>query len=113
MNIDDLVKDAINLTDERFEMRLNSLVRENSSFRNLDENNREVVIEIFKKFKDRLRKGYDISDRLIKDEYMHLYKNRLELNLTEEDLRDIKEIMRGFQGDKKKSGKSLFAWLGF
>lgn len=113
MNIEDLLKDAQNLTDEEFEIRLNALVRENHSFRNLDHENKKVVVEIFRRFKSRLRKGMGISNRAILNESRRLYKNREELNLTEEDLRDIKEIMRGFQGEKEQNRKSMFWWLGF
>ena len=113
MNIDDLLKDAQNLTDEQFEIRLNALVRENSSFQNLDHENKKVVVEIFRRFKSRLRGGMGISSRLIRDEGMKLYKNRHGLNLTDEDIKDIKAIMHGFQGEKEKSRKSILSWFGF
>ncbi len=113
MNIEDLLKEARDLTDEQFEIRLNKLVRENSSFRNLDHENKKVVIQIFRKFKSRLRRGMGISNRAIRNESRKLYKKREELNLTQEDLRDIKKIMRGFQGEKEQNRKSMFWWLGF
>ncbi|MDO8259883.1 MAG: hypothetical protein Q7T50_00090 [Candidatus Magasanikbacteria bacterium] len=113
MGIDDLLKDAQNLTDEQFENRLNRLVHENSSFQNLDHENKKVVVEIFRRFKERLRKGYGISSRTIRDESMRLYKNRVELGLTEEDMRDIKDIMHGFQGEKERGRKSILSWFGF
>jgi len=113
MNIDDLLKDAKDLTDEEFEIRLNKLVRDNHSFRNLDHENKKVVVEIFRRFKARMRKGMGISSRAVQNESRKLYKNKEELNLTEEDLRDIKEIMHGFQGEKEKNRKSIFSWFGF
>lgn len=113
MNIEDLLKDAINLTDKEFEIRLNSLVRENHSFRNLDYENKKVVVEIFRRFKSRLRRGMGISNRAVRNESRKLYRKREELNLTEADLNDIKKIMRGFQGKKEQNRKSMFWWLGF
>jgi len=113
MGIDDLLKDAQNLTDEKFEIRLNELVRENHHFQNLDHENKKVVVEIFRRFKAKLRNGQGISGRAIRDEGMRLHKQRLELNLTEEDIKDIKEIMHGFQGEKERNRKSIFYWLGF
>lgn len=113
MNIDDLLDNAKNLTDYEFEQKLNKLVRENSSFHNLDEKNKEVVMDLYKKFKPYLRKGIGISSRRIQNESYKLWKDRNELGLTEEDLKDIKNIMRGFQGKKSRKANSIFSWLGF
>lgn len=113
MNIDDLLKDAKDLTDQEFEIRLNKLVRDNGSFRNLDHENKKVVVEIFRRFKSKMRKGMGISNRSVRNESRKLYKNKSELNLTDEDLKDIKHIMEGFQGEKAKNHKSVFSWFGF
>ena len=112
MDIDELLDNAKNLTDYEFEQKLNSLVRENSSFHNLDEGNKEVVMEIYQKFKPYLRKGIGISDRRIRDEGYRLWQDRSKLNLTEEDLKDIKNIMRGFQGKKVRKSSSILSWFG-
>lgn len=85
------------LTDYEFENRLNKLVHDNYRYRNLDAKNREIVLDLVKKYKTHLRKGIGISYNNIRNEGYGLYKNRLKLNLTEEDIKDIKEILGMFK----------------
>ena len=98
MDIKDLMKDAEDLTDFEFERKLNDLIRENFRFRNLNEDNREIVLDLMKKYKSRLRRGVGLSYSDLKNEMYRLYEKRLKLNLSEEDLKDIKEIL----GELKK-----------
>jgi hypothetical protein len=92
------MKDAEDLTDFEFERKLNDLIRENFRFRNLSEDNREIVLDLMKKYKSRLKRGVGLSYSDLKNEMYRLYKNRLKLNLSEKDLEDIKEIL----GELKK-----------
>jgi hypothetical protein len=98
MNIKDLMKDAEDLTDFEFERKLDNLIRENFRFRNLSEDNREIVLGLMKKYKSRLKRGVGLSYSDLKNEMYRLYEKRLKLNLSEEDLKDIKEIL----GELKK-----------
>lgn len=112
MDINDLLKDAKDMQSFEFERKLNKLVRENHSFKNLDTDNKKVVMEIFEKWRPYLRKGIAISDKRVRDESHRLYKDRQKLGLTEEDMKDIKNIMRGFQGKdggSKSSGGGFFS----
>lgn len=97
MDIKDLVTQAEDLTDYDFERKLNKLVRDNYRYKNLDENNRKVVMDLYKKYKRNLRKGIGISRLNVKSEMYRLYKNRIKLNLTDEDMKDIKEILEEFR----------------
>lgn len=96
MDIQDLMDDFKNLRDFEFERRLNKLIRENYKYKNLDKDNQELIIDLVKKYKPYLRKGIGISSLKIRDEMLRLGKNRLKLNLTENDLDDIKEILKMF-----------------
>jgi hypothetical protein len=97
MNIKNLMKDAKNLTDKEFEGKLNKLVRENYRYKNLNKGNREIILEIIDGYKDMLRKGRSISyDKRYKDLYK-LRKNKIKLNLSDEDLKDIKNILDSFR----------------
>ena len=98
MNMDDFTKDLGHTTDYDIERRLNKLVRDNYRYQNWDESNKKVVLGLVKKFKPYLRKGIKISERTIRDESYRLWKNRLKLGLTEEDLKDIKEFLGGLKG---------------
>lgn len=97
MDIKDLVADAANTPTYKFERKLNKLVRDNYRYKNLDKNNRKTVMDLVKKYKTRLRKEGGISAYSIRNEMYRLYQKRLKLNLTEEDLKDIKEILEEFK----------------
>ncbi|MDD4333441.1 MAG: hypothetical protein PHT51_05000 [Patescibacteria group bacterium] len=93
MDIKDLVKNAGNLTDYQFEQKLHELVRKNYKFQNLGTANQQLILNLVKKYKDYIRRGQGIPSYSRDKEYYHLYQNRTQLGLTEEDVKDIKEIM--------------------
>ena len=93
MNIKDLMKDAKNLKDYEFERKLNELIRNNYRYSNLNSGNKKIVLDLVKKYKSYLRKGIGISYTNLRNETYRLHKNRLKLDLTEEDLKDIREIL--------------------
>ncbi len=97
MDVKDLLKNAQNLTDYEFGQKLNKLVRDNYRYRNLDSKNRKLVFDILKKYRSYLRKGIGISYTTLQRETYRLYQNRIKLGLTENDLKDIKEILNKFK----------------
>lgn len=94
MNMSDFTKDLGHITDYDIKRRLNKLVRDNYRYKNWDESNKKVVLDLVKKFKPYLRKGIKISAGTIRDESYRLWQNRLKLGLSEEDLKDIKEFLK-------------------
>jgi hypothetical protein len=96
MNIQDLMEDVKNLRGWEFERRLHKLIRENYKYKNLDKGNQKLIMDLVKKYKPYLLKGIGISSLRIRDEMIKLRRNRLKLDLTENDLRDIKEILKMF-----------------
>jgi len=98
MDIKDLMADAKNLPDYQFERKLNKLVRNNYRYSNLSNDNKKVVLDLVKKYKKYLRKGIGISYTSRKNEMRRLYSNRLKLDLTKEDLKDIREILEELNG---------------
>ena len=97
MDIDDLVKNFKDEPSWKFEQKLNELVRRNSKFFNLNNGNKELILDIIKKYADNIREGRGISSYAIDRETYHLYSNRVKLDLSENDLEDIKEILRLFR----------------
>ena len=97
MDIEDLVNDAKNLTDWEFERKLNKLVRENSKYRNLDENNKKVILDLVKKYKPKLRKGIGISHTNLRNDMYRITKDRNKLGLTREDLKDVDNFIKAFK----------------
>lgn len=98
MDIKDLMANAKNLTSYQFERKLNRLVRDNYRYRNLSSDNKKVVLDLVKKNKKYLRRGTGISYTNVKNEMRRLYSNRLKLDLTKEDLKDIREILGQLKG---------------
>ena len=84
-------------TFDRFEQKLNSLIRENYRFSNLNESNRKIVLDIIKKHLSEIHNGLGISSTVLRRETYKLYQKRIKLNLTESDLSDIKEILELFK----------------
>jgi len=97
MDIDDLVKNFKDEPSWKFEQKLNELVRGNSKFFNLDESNKELILDIIKKYADNIRQGRGISSYAIDHEAYRLYADRIKLGLSANDLKDIKEILRLFR----------------
>ncbi|MFA5197666.1 MAG: hypothetical protein WC437_04590 [Patescibacteria group bacterium] len=98
MDIKDLMDNVKDLKDFEFERKLNDLVRDNFKFHNLNSANKKIVLDLVKKYKARLRRGVGLSYSDLKNEMYRLYEKRLKLNLTENDLEDIREIL----GELKK-----------
>ena len=93
----ELLMTAKTQTFDRFEQKLNSLIRENYRFSNLNESNRKIVLDIIKKHLSEIHNGLGISSTVLRRETYKLYQNRIKLNLTESDLSDIKEILELFK----------------
>lgn len=56
MDIQELLASAKTQTFDKFAQKLNTLVRENYKFSNLDESNRKIVLEIIKKHLSEIHK---------------------------------------------------------
>ena len=85
------------VTNKYLERDFHKLLRENSKYRNLDTDNQKTVYALVKKYREKIRKYHGITSYNIRKEMHKLYKKRMKLNLTEEDLKDIKEILEKFK----------------
>ena len=97
MDIRELLMTAKTQTFDKFSQKLNSLVRENYRFSNLDEANRKIVLDIIKKHLSEIHNGLGISSVVLERETYNLYEHREKLKLTEVDLADVKEILKLFK----------------
>ena len=97
MDIRELLMTAKTQTFDKFSQKLNSLVRENYRFSNLDEANRKIVVYIIKKHLSEIHNGLGISSVVLERETYNLYEHREKLKLTEADLADIKQILELFK----------------
>jgi len=97
MDIKDLIKDAKNLSSRELERKLSELVRENYKYRNLNSDNKEVVMDLIKKYSSKVRRGVGVSSFVIRKDMYNLNRKRLKIDLTEEDLDDIRDILNEFR----------------
>jgi len=97
MDIKNVFKDAKNLTDYQLEQRLDLMVHEHPGFRHLNESNKDLILGLVHKYKEKIRQGTGVSAYTIREDGYHLYENRLKLNLTLRDLEVVKEILNNFK----------------
>lgn len=97
MDIKALLANAKNLTSEELLRKINSLTRDDYRYGNLDEKNKKIILNLIKKHIGNIRDGLGISSAVLENESYRLYQNRIKLGLSEEDLKDIKEILGLFR----------------
>ncbi len=97
MDLEDFLKDVNDQPTYIVERKLNELVRKNYHFQSLSSDNRELVLSLVKKYKDKIRTGVGVSQYVINRDMYNLYQKRLELKLTEVDRDHIRDILQGFK----------------
>ena len=97
MDFKDVTKNLANQTSYRLEQRFNRMMRLNPRYKNLDRDNRRLVLDILEKYKDKARSGVKPSRLTIKADTYRLYKDRLKLNLSTNDLKQIRELPYSFK----------------
>lgn len=97
MNLQGVTKDLTEQTAYRLEQRFREMLRTNPNYKNLDEGNRELILDLLEKYKEKLRHGVSPSRLTIKADMYRLYQNRLKLKLTYHDLDQIRDLLESFK----------------
>ncbi len=97
MDLNDFLADIKDQPSYVIERNLNSLVRQNYHFQSLSSDNREIVLSLVKKYKEKLRTGVGVSQYTINRDMYNLYQKRLKLKLTEVDRDHIRDILESFK----------------
>jgi len=97
MDLETVLKNIAHEPDYIWERKLNELIIKNHNFYNLSEENKQLIKDLIKKHKPMIRKYGGISSVTIREENYHLFQNRIKLHLTEEDLKEIKQILDYFK----------------
>ncbi len=97
MDVKDLIKTAKDMPSYQFKRRLNDLVRRDSKYANLDSKNKKTILDLINKHSSKIRSGWGISSDTIRRESYKLYQNRLKSGMSEEDIKDAKEILNLFK----------------
>lgn len=98
MDLKSIFKDAKKQTDYRLDQRFDELMRKNPRYQNLDEENRRLILDLVRKYKEKLRHGIKPSRLTVKEDMYHLYQNRLKFGLTYNDLDQIRDLLTSFKG---------------
>lgn len=97
MELQDFLLRVKDLDEAHLRLKLHDLIRENYHYQILNDSNQELVMKLVMEHRDKWRHGVGISQQTIDKEYHHLYENRRELDLLENDLEVIKEVLMFFK----------------
>lgn len=96
MGLSDIASQAKGMTDFRLDQKLDEFFRKNPSFKNLKDN-QDLIFDVIKKYKEKSRHGIKTSDYTIRHDLHHLYEKRLELDLTINDLDNLRDLLGTFK----------------
>jgi len=98
MDLKDVTKDLRHQNSYRLEQRFHEMLRTNPNYKNLGPENRDLVMELIKKYQDKIRHNQTISDYTVRHDMHRLYEKRFEMKLTVHDLDEIRELLQSFKG---------------
>jgi len=93
MQLSDVSKNLKDQTDYRLDQRLDKMFRVNPRYRHLDTEDREIIFDLLKKYKEKRRHGIKATRLSVKNDMYKLYRNRIDLGLTYNDLDDIRDML--------------------
>ncbi len=93
MDTNDLLDNAKDTPSYLIERKLNKLAHDNHNFRNLSSENKEILMDLIKKYIVRIKAGQTIQSETIRRDTHRLYKNRIKLKITEQDMEDFREVL--------------------
>jgi len=91
-----IAQDAKKMTSYRLDQKLDEFFRKNPSFRNLRDN-QDLIFEIISKYKDKSRRRISTSRLTVRRDMYRLYKDRVKLGLTLNDLNDLRDLLASFK----------------
>lgn len=97
MDLTSVTKNLKDLTDYRLQQRFDELMRKNPNYNNLSPANRQLIMDLIHKYKQKLIDHAYPSDYTIRHDMYDLYENRIKLGLTRIDLDQIQELLSSFK----------------
>ncbi len=97
MDTKEFAQKLISLPKDKLEQNLNKFIREHHRYQNLDKENRKIILDFVKKYRDRFRRGLGLSNDKFREDMHKLYKQRKNLGLSENDFEDIKKFLSVFK----------------
>ena len=97
MDLQDVTKDLTNNKNYVIGQRMEKLMRTNPGFINLDGANRDLVLNLIDKYKEKIRRGIKPSLLTIREDKYHLHQNRIKLGLSFTDIEQINKLLDSFK----------------
>ncbi len=97
MKISDVTKNLNKDTNRQVVIKFERLMATSYRFKNLDSDNKKLILDLIKKYKERIRKGISITRLMIKSDRSYLYRNRIKLGLSSTDLKQIYNLLESFK----------------
>lgn len=97
MDFKDVTKDLLDQNEYRLEQRFDELMRRNPHFKSLDAEDKEIMFDLIKKYKEKIRRKTYPSAFTIRRDMYHLYSNRVKMGLTYSDLDHIRDLLNSFK----------------
>jgi hypothetical protein len=97
MDLKDVTKDLRDQNSYRLEQRFNKMFRVNPNYKNLSAGNRDLVMDLIKKYQHKLKLNQKISDYTVRRDMYRLYQDRFQMKLTIHDLDQIRELLQSFK----------------
>lgn len=98
MDLKDVTKDLTDQTAYRLHQRFEEMMRTNPRYKNLDEANQKLILDLIEKYKAKMIHGIKPSRYIIREDMYNLYEHRLKLGLTYNDLDQIRDLLLSFKG---------------
>ncbi len=92
-----MTKNLSDQTSYRIEQRFDEMMRTNPRYKNLDQANQKIILDLIAKYKAKKIHGIKPSGLTVREDLYHLYENRLKLGLTYNDLDQIKDLLTSFK----------------
>lgn len=92
-----IAKNILDKNQYELEQSFSRLMRLNPRYKNLDSEDKEIVLNLIKKYKEKIRRGnYPSASTISRDTYT-LYSHRVKMGLTYVDIEQIREILNHFK----------------
>lgn len=97
MDLKDVTRDLTSNTNYRIDQRFDELMRRNPNYKNLNEADRKLIMDLIKKYKKKILEHANPSSLTIREDLYRLYQNRVKMGLSYNDLDQIKELLESFK----------------
>lgn len=97
MDLKNVANNLRGQTDYRIDQRFDELMRRNPRYKNLDGENRKLIMDLIRKYKTKILEHANPSRLTIREDMYHLYQDRIKLGLTHNDLDQIRDLLESFK----------------